>query len=62
MKSSGNNGWSPSGQSSVDQFVGFQAKNFETFYAFDIKPLTGSTLETFVLEYSMDGQNYIKIG
>jgi hypothetical protein len=34
----------------------------ETFYACDIKPLTGSTLESFILEYSMDGQNYILIG
>lgn len=62
LKAGGNNGWSPSGQNHIDQFVGFQSNNLETFYACDIKQLTGSKLETFVLEYSMDGKNYIQIG
>jgi hypothetical protein len=61
IKESGNNGWSPSGQIIAGQFVGFEAESLQTFYACDVKPLTGSSEIEFTLEYSMDGQSYTKI-
>ena len=33
----------------------------QTWYAIDVKQLVGSSLKSFTLEYSMDGQNYLKI-
>lgn len=33
-----------------------------TFYAVDVKSLTGSTLKTFIVQYSLDGKNFITIG
>ena len=57
----GNSGWSPSGNTCQGQYVGFKASVMQTFYACDIKQLTGSSLKSFTLEYSMDGTNFLKI-
>jgi len=62
LKAGGNNGWSPLGQNPVGQYVGFQSNTLQTFYACDVKPLTGSTLQLFTLEYSLDGTAFTAIG
>lgn len=59
--SQGSSGWSPSGQPQ-GSFVGVKTAVLQTFYAVDIRVLTGSTLDKFTLEYSMDGSSFTEIG
>ena len=60
IDSQGNHGWSPSG--SGGEFVGVSSTTLHTFYAVDIKSLQGSSMSSLVVEYSMDGNNYRRIG
>lgn len=48
LSAQGSSGWSPSG-SCVGQYLGFKSSGFQTFYACDIKQLTGSALKSFIL-------------
>ena len=48
LSGTGNNGWSPSG-SCQGQWVGVKTTSLETFYAIDIKHLSGSALKSFYL-------------
>lgn len=59
LSGSGSNGWSPSG-SCIDQYLGVQT-SLQTFYAIDIKQLSGSALSSFSIEYSMDGKRFIAV-
>jgi hypothetical protein len=61
LSAQGNSGWSPSGSTCQGQYVGLKSSQMQTFYACDIKHLTGSSLKQFTLEYSMDGSNFLKI-
>jgi hypothetical protein len=60
LEATGSNGWSPNG-SCTGQFIGVKTSTLETYYAIDIKQLTGSSLKSFTIEYSMDGVNFIKV-
>ena len=56
VDSEGNNGWSPSGRG--DAFVGVTSTILQTYYALDVKSLQGSTLSSFALQFSLDGNRY----
>ncbi len=43
-------------------FVGVKTALLQTFYAVDIRVLSGSTLTKFTLEYSMDGSSFTDMG
>ena len=60
MDSKGASGWSPVGQPK-GAFIGLQSFVLQTFYAVDIKILTGSSLSSFSLEYSTNGKEFTKI-
>ena len=61
VDSQGNNGWSPVG-TCEGAYVGVQTTVLQTFYALDVKSLTGSSLSDFSLEYSLDGSQFIQMG
>lgn len=61
VDSKGTSGWSAVGQAK-GSFVGVKTELLQTFYAVDIKVLTGSTLDQFTLEYSTDGSTWTEIG
>ena len=61
VDSQGNNGWSPVG-TCEGAYVGVQTAVLQTFYALDVKSLTGSSLSDFSLEYSLDGSQFIQMG
>lgn len=61
VDSQGNNGWSPVG-ACEGAYVGIQTTVLQTFYALDVKTLTGSSLSDFSLEYSLDGSQFIQMG
>jgi hypothetical protein len=48
VDSQGSNGWSPVGQAQ-GAYIGIQTSLLQTFYAVDIKALTGNTLSVFTL-------------
>lgn len=57
VDSEGNNGWKPNGQAS-GAFIGITSTYLQTYYALDIKSLQGSTLNTFYIQFSIDGNTY----
>jgi hypothetical protein len=61
VDSQGSSGWSPVGQVQ-GSFVGVKTTTLQTFYAVDVRVLTGSTLDKFTLEYSADGTSFTQIG
>lgn len=61
ISAQGSNGWTPSGNNAIGQYVGIKTSTMETFYACDIRQLPGSSLKSFTIEYSLDGQNFLKV-
>jgi hypothetical protein len=61
VDSAGANGWSPVGKPE-GSFIGIKTSDIQTFYAIDVRSLTGSTLTSFSLEYSYDGKLFNKAG
>jgi hypothetical protein len=60
INSQGSNGWSVKGHPS-GEYIGFTTTSLETFYAVDIQQLSGSSLTSFSVEYSMNGQDFIRV-
>lgn len=54
-------GWTCNSQKPTGQYIGIVLDHLETFYAFDLKVLKGSSLKSFSLEYSEDGFNFKKV-
>lgn len=61
VDSTGANGWSPVGNPE-GSFIGIKTSDIQTFYAIDVRSLTGSTLTSFTLEYSYDGKLFNRAG